>query len=365
MRHTLVFVSGLISALTLSVTSSAIAAPTLSPTRKPLPNLTLPTAAPAISAPTAAATTVLPDYLLGAGDQIEVRVYGYEEYTGALTILPDGSISLPVVGRLTASGKTVDQFTQVVKQRLDPLLVNPVVDVRLLQPRPIMVTVTGEVQRPGPAQLRGLIPTSVGTGTVVNNNVIPTLSNAIAQSGGVTRNADLRNVGLKRLNRNGQYDTQTLNLWDSVQANTPSDVLLRDGDVISIPKATEISSTDQRLLARSTFAPEKVKVRVVGEVKKPGEVELGPQSSLSSAIAIAGGPTDKANLKKVAFVRMQDDGKINQQELNLETLSDAVQVQDGDVLVIPKKKQSKALDAGTAIMSPLGALGNLFFLLFR
>lgn len=307
----------------------------------------------------------LPEYLLGPGDQIDVQVYGYQEYTGPLTILPDGTVSLAVIGRVMATGQTVDQFAKAVKLRLDPLLVNPVVEIKLLQLRPVLVTVSGEVQRPGPTQLRGLTPTSPGAAGPGQLNIVPTISEAIALAGGVTRNADLKNVMLKRLNTSGQYDTQTVNLWESIQANTPTNLLLRDGDIISIPKVVEVSADDQRLLARSSFAPRTVKVRVVGEVTDPGEVELSPQSTLSAAIASAGGPTDKADLKKVAFVRIQEDGKAESQELNLEKLADTFQVQDGDVLIIDKKKRSKVLDLGTAISSPLSAIGNLVLLLFR
>lgn len=359
-RKILTCIGGSLSVLSVIVGTSVSAAPSQDTGSdfSTLPNFTLPTP-PQTPAPG------LPEYLLGPGDQIDVRVYGYDEYTGPLTILPDGTVSLAVIGRVVVTGLTVDQFAKAVKLRLDPLLVNPVVEIKLLQLRPVLVMVSGEVQRPGPTQLRGLTPTSPSGSNSGQSNSVPTLSEAIALAGGVTRNADLKNIMLKRLNTSGQYDTQTINLWEAVQASTPSNLLLRDGDIISIPKAEALSTDDQRSLARSSFAPETVKVRVVGEVKKPGEVEVSPQSTLSSAIATAGGPTDKADLKKVAFVRLQEDGKAESQELNLEKLADTIQVQDGDVLIIDKKKRSKILDLGTSIASPLGSLGNLLFLLFR
>lgn len=352
-------VGGTLSLVSVIVAVSALAAPSQDTVSdfSTLPNFTLPSP-PQTPAPG------LQDYLLGPGDQIDVRVYGYEEYTGPLTILPDGTVSLAVIGRVMAAGQTVEQFAKAVKLRLDPLLVSPVVEIKLLQLRPILVTVAGEVQRPGPAQLRGLTPTLLTGGNSGQSNSLPTISEAIALAGGVTRNADLKNVMLKRLNTSGQYDTQTINLWESVQANTPSNLLLRDGDIISVSKVEDSSANDQRLLARSSFAPDKVRVRVVGEVKKPGEVEISPQSTLSSAIANAGGPTDDADLKKVAFVRIQDDGKIQSQQLNLEQLSDTVQVQEGDVLVINKKKSAKILDFGQSIASPIGAFATFLRFIF-
>ena len=100
-------------------------------------------------------------------------------------------------------------------------------------------------------------------------------------------------------------------------------------------------------------------MRVVGEVKQPGEVLVPPNSSISGAIAIAGGPTDRGSLKHVRFVRMEDDGRISEQELDLRQLNDTYQIQDGDVVYVAKKGGFRVLDVAGPLVSPLNFLLNL------
>jgi polysaccharide export outer membrane protein len=351
------FVPGMLSALAVIVECPAIALPNLKASNVPDPNLFQP--AIVNQSPNSIA-----DYLLGPGDQIEITVFGYDEYAGERTILPDGTISLPVIGRVMASGQTLDQLTQNLTTRLNPLLVEPVVDVKLSRLRPILVTVAGEVHRPGSIQLQGVTPTvanSSGTSPYA-----PTVSEAITQAGGITRSADIRGITLKRLNAQGQTETITLNLWDTIQSEKGlRDPLLRDGDSIFVPTATSLTTADQQLIARSSYAPKTVRVRVVGEVKKPGEIEITPESSISSAVAIAGGPTDKADLKKVSFIRLNDNGTIEKKELDLNNLTASLQIQESDVVIVPKKRSSSVIDTAASIFTPLGAIGNLLFLLFR
>ena len=332
-----------------------------------LPQLYLPastTPAPvAPIAPDAAAPTVPADYaastyILGPGDRIEVSVYGFEEYTGSLSILPDGAITLPLVGKVPAAGRTTEQLTQDLTVVLDRILVKPYVSVTLNSLRPVVINVSGEVYRPGPVQLQGTTDVSVdGTG----GSAPPSVSEALIQAGGVTRTADVRDVVVMRALPSGETVRTKVNLWDALWSETlPRDMLLRDGDLVFVPTLADGTSFDNRLLASSSLSPDTVRVRVVGEVKQPGEVAVSPNSSLSSAVAIAGGPTDDAKLSEVAFIRMNDAGTVDQQVVNLSNLIDTYQVEDGDVIVVPKTKTGSVLDFAQRLLGPLGFLLGVF-----
>ncbi len=299
-------------------------------------------------------------YVLGPGDEIQLNVFQYEEYTGTSVILPDGTITLPLLGKVMAANRTPAQLTQELTRRLQSWLVNPVVSVNITKFRPLLVNVAGEVQRPGPLQL-----TSVTNATINPNGTssvqLPTVSIALLAAGGVTRDADIRNVVLKRSNPTGNSPTVVINLWDSLfSENTPRDLVLQDGDALFVPKLAAGDSLDRRLVARSSFAPRTVRVRVVGEVKNPGELEIPPNSSLSSAVAIAGGPTDKAKLSNVRFVRMNEDGILEEQSVDLSNLTDSYQIQEGDVIVVPKSNTYTALDIASDLFNPLNLILNLF-----
>ncbi|NEP17593.1 MAG: polysaccharide export protein [Leptolyngbya sp. SIO4C1] len=298
-------------------------------------------------------------YILGPGDQIEVRVYGFEEYTGPVTILPDGTITLPLVGKVPAAGRTTEQLTQELTVILDRLLVDPYVSVTLNALRPVVVNVSGEVYRPGPIQLQGETSTVSRSGGEVSGP--PSVSTALVQAGGVTRMADIRDVVVMRALPSGQTVRTQVNLWDALWSETlPEDLLLRDGDLVFVPRLEEGELLDRRLLARSSLSPETVRVRVVGEVTDPGEVPVPPNSSLSSAIAIAGGPTEDAKLSEVAFIRMNDAGEVEQEVVDLRNLVDTYQVQDGDVVVVPKSTTGSVLDFAQRLLGPLNFLFRIF-----
>lgn len=291
------------------------------------------------------------DYLLGTGDEMSLEVVGYPEFSDTHVVLPDGTISLPLIGPVQASGRTLTALADAIENQLgSSYLVNPIVDLSLLSLRPISVTLSGEVHRPGPLQLDSLQRAN----NRANGGSGPTLVNALIEAGGVTNFADIRDISVRRVNANGRTETITLNFWDSlVSEPTAINVVLRDGDSIIVPRLSPDESLDRTLIARSTIAPGTIRVKVVGEVKIPGEVVVTPDSTLSSAIATAGGPTDDAKLSKVAFIRMDEAENVITQELDLRNLTDSIQVQDGDVIIVPKTGVSTGLDFAARLLNPL------------
>ncbi|MGD1854737.1 MAG: polysaccharide biosynthesis/export family protein [Leptolyngbyaceae cyanobacterium] len=285
------------------------------------------------------------DYLLGAGDQIAIEIVGYPEFADSHIILPDGTVSLPLIGSVQASGRTLNSLSNAIEAQLgSAYLVNPIVDLSLLSLRPISVTLSGEVSRPGPLQLESL----------QDNGAAQTDVNALIEAGGVTSFADIREVTVRRVQANGRTETIALNFWDSLVSEPAAvNVVLRDGDSIIVPRLSPDEVLDRTLIARSSIAPGTIRVKVVGEVKIPGEVEVTPDSTLSSAIATAGGPTDDAKLSKVSFVRMDENENVTTQELDLRNLTDTIQVQDGDVIFVPKTGVSTGLDFAARLLNPL------------
>jgi polysaccharide biosynthesis/export protein len=302
-------------------------------------------------------------YILGPGDQIQVNVYQAADVTGAHMIAPDGQIRLPFLGSIQAAGQTPDRLSQQLQQRLLQFYRKPIVNVSINQFRPLRIHVGGEVRRPGPLQIRNTVYDTSRIGSENNSNSaananpnLPTVSAAIVAAGGVTRDGDISQIALKR---NGVVEY--IDLWQGLTSeNAPPDRLLRDGDAILIAKRPANSPIDPRLIAKSSLAPATVRVRVIGEVRNPGEVNVTPNSTISSAIAIAGGPTDKARMEEVRLVRLDTDDQITEQRLNLQQLQDNQQVLDGDVVVVPKSRNSKFLDTVNQVFPPLGILFNLF-----
>ncbi len=91
------------------------------------------------------------DYVVNAGDQLEVYVWGEERLQRSLRVLPDGSFSFPLIGRLAASGKTLPQIEAYVSNGLQSQYRGrvPQVTVSVTAPTGLQFAVAGRVKSPG------------------------------------------------------------------------------------------------------------------------------------------------------------------------------------------------------------------------
>lgn len=88
------------------------------------------------------------EYQLGVADKIKVQVYGESTITGDYIVSPEGTIMLPLIGKLEARGKSIAQLTAEATQLYGAgFLRNPSVSMQVSEYRPIYVL--GEVEKPG------------------------------------------------------------------------------------------------------------------------------------------------------------------------------------------------------------------------
>jgi len=297
------------------------------------------------------------DYLLGPEDQIGVSVTGFQEFTDTYVVLPDGTVTLPLIGSVPVGGRTVDQAIETITNRLSEFLVDPIVSARLVILKPVVVNVAGEVRRPGPLQVRSVnIANNPAANFRTGTDQVSSIASAIAAVGGITNNADVRRVMLTRPLANGGFTTVEINLWDVIATEKPVKLpLLQDGDSLFIPRLPEGDvEIDRKLLARSSLAPNTVPVQVVGEVNRPGQVQVSPSSSLSAAIAAAGGPTRDARLGKVKVVRLNEAGQVVRETVNAKDLVDGYQIQAGDVVFVPTETFADVLEFAGDLLDPVG-----------
>lgn len=169
------------------------------------------------------------------------------------------------------------------------------------------VTVVGEVMRPGPIVLAS---TTGG---------LPTLSQAIQQSGGITALANVREVEVRRSTRSGTTQTKRLNLWELLSSgDATQDLVLQQGDTIVIPKGTALTAAEVTQVGGSTFAPTAIRVNIVGEVESPGAVQVPPNSPLNQALLAAGGFNRRANRRSVQLLRLNPDGTVSRQAVSID-----------------------------------------------
>lgn len=164
-------------------------------------------------------------YQIQPGDQLSIEVVEDPTLNRSVLVLPDGSFTFPLVGRVTTSGRTPAAVQSVIASGLAPNFAAPptvYVSVAGLSATSAQtfsglldIYVLGEVTTPGKVQ--------VDPGT--------TLLQFLAESGGFTRFAATHRVQLRRGNRTFVFNYRALEKGAILNSQTR----LRDGDVVVVP----------------------------------------------------------------------------------------------------------------------------------
>jgi polysaccharide export outer membrane protein len=309
-------------------------------------------------------------YTLGGGDLIQIDILDVPQYSGQYQIPIDGTINLPLIGSVNVEGLSLAQASQKIETEYLRVLKRSEVTVSLVAPRPLNIWISGEVNRPGSYALR-LTP---GAGNIPGVQY-PTVVQAIETAKGITLAADIRQIQVRRYHAN-QERVFYVDLWKMLQTgDRGQDLILRDGDAIFIPTATEINLNELRQLSKTSFArdiEEPRMVTVIGEVQRPGSyIVLGGDTgtgiraaglpTVMRALQLAGGITSLADIRQIQIRRPTQSGSNQIIELDFWQLlhtGDVAQdtiVQDGDTIVIPKVDEinpAEAAELANATFAP-------------
>tara|TARA_B100001093_G_scaffold518324_1_gene602762 strand:+ start:3058 stop:4125 length:1068 start_codon:yes stop_codon:yes gene_type:complete len=315
------------------------------------------------------ADSISPRYRLGPGDRIQVKLFQVENFDSLVSILPDGTINLPRIPSLSVVGLNLDQARSAIENAYKVVLRRPIAYVDLVGTRPLRVSITGQVQKPGLYSI-GLNENNQLTSsddsnstTVVSSQGWPTVVEAIQKAGGLTSNGDLRKVSLTRTNPStGLQEITVINYWDALKnGSVVNNPLIRDGDSVRVPVANNLDNSDLLMVASSSFAPSSISVNVVGEVERPGLQQVKANSPFTQALLSAGGITRKGNQNSIEMFRLQPNGTIEKTVLpyNPNATLDPKKnppLRDGDVVVVSRHGWAKANDRLKAVVEPLGPL---------
>ena len=206
-----------------------------------------------------------PHYVIGAGDQVIVDVYGASQRTDALTVSPDGAITIAGYGPVQIAGLTVAAAEAKVKRLYGERYSSSEIRLTIGQTRTIMVNIMGEVVAPGTYTL----------------SAFATVFHALYMAGGVNNIGTLRNV---KVFRNGRQIT-TVDIYDYIlNGKLTGNVRLADNDVIMV-------------------GPYDCIVDITGFVKRPMAYEMRRNESIATLMKYAGGFMANANKKSVRVNR--------------------------------------------------------------
>ncbi len=428
-------------------------------------------------------------YALGPGDVVKIDIFNVPELSGTQTIAPDGTINLALIGAIDVTGRTLEDTARLLEDKLGPYLVRKIVNVTLLEARPLNIAVVGEVNRPGTrlltysrstatgrdaqaasltralevaggvtpqadisrVEISRLLPgggrqtlkvnllallnsgdvsqdvrvqdgdailvprlqelgasqprqvtnasfaadnftiqialtgevnrpgpqiLSYARGTVAGGqtgsqgqataNQLPTLTRAIQVAGGITQRADIRKIQISRIGADGKRQSITANLWDLlVKSDLTQDVTLVDGDLISVPVGAAIDPVELQEIAKASFSPDKIQVQIIGEVLRPGSLDLRPNAPFTEAIVSAGGITNDGDWRAVELYRLNADGTLTRRnliaDLNLAPNEDTnPALRNRDVIVVRQSAGASALNAAANFLGKIVTPITLF-----
>jgi len=211
------------------------------------------------------------NYLIGAGDQLVVDVFGVSDITKKLVVSPEGTIRYPNLGPIAVGGLSIETATDKIKKSLATIYPGirsgaVRVQVSLGQIRSIRVTLIGEVKTPGTVTISSL----------------STLMNALYLSGGPTAIGSLRNIELVR---NGKK-LVNFDLYDFLfRGDLSKNLLLQDGDVIRVGYC-------------------QTRVALKGAFNKPALYEAVATESAKDLIGYAGGISPVGVKDFVSVIRL-------------------------------------------------------------
>ena len=195
------------------------------------------------------------NYVVGPGDELQISVYGVQEYNATLPVSMEGKVNIQYVGQISVSGMTIEAATQKIKGAISKVYSTVAsgqsqVSISLSRIRTIKVTIIGSKQ-PGNYSISSLA----------------TVYNALFLGGGPGKNGTYRNIELLRNNK--VY--KKVDIYNFLVNGDQSDnVGLKDNDVIRIPAYSQ-------------------RVTLEGQVKRPGIFEMKSGETFKDLLSFASG----------------------------------------------------------------------------
>ena len=220
------------------------------------------------------------DYRMGTGDVLRITVYGNPDLTTEARVGEDGGITFPLIGAVKAAGQTPAATEKEISTRLAKggFIVDPNVNLNIVQYRGQQVSVMGRVNRPGKQTLEK----------------VSRVTDVLALAGGITIDgADTVTLVRTRDGKTEYRDIDVVALFKP--GGEASNEVVQDGDIINVARQPMFY--------------------IYGEVQRPGAFRLEQNMSVVQALSLGGGITPRGTQKGIQILRRDANGEMQQLEI--------------------------------------------------
>lgn len=335
-------------------------------------------------------------YILGPGDVLQMSVSDQTDILDKTFVIDgEGTANLKRLKRIYIEGLTIDELTDQLNKQYSKYLLNPNVQLNIVNYRPVKIYIGGQVENPGYYVLKGnfldlindnkrlssdltqeirlnnaILKANSSEDNLLNlikDNSFPSLYYAIRKSGGLAIDADLKNITITRNNSiskgSGKIKT-TLNLLETINLNDLSqNIRILDGDTIFIPKSQNPVLSDIAKATMSNINPKFLDIFISGRVNKPGKISVNKGSVLTEALEIGGGT--KVMKGKLIFIRYNPDGTIERRKFALNKRAkrgsyENPYLKSGDIIFAEKGLLKSTSEVVADVTSPLESLFSTY-----
>ena len=259
-------------------------------------------------------TPVPPNYIIGPGDELRVRVWGQVNFRADVRVDRSGEVFLPQIGQVHVADIPYSDLDAHLRAAIGRVYRNFDLAAEVGQIRAIQVYVAGEARQPG----------------VYTVSSLSTLVDALFASGGPSPTGSLRHIQLRR----GGDTITEFDLYSLlIHGDKSKDATLQSGDVIFIP-------------------PVGPQVAITGSVKNPAIYELRKGEPLAAALRDAGGVSAVAAEARVSIERIADHADRFAMEVGYNAAGLATPLADGDLVqvlsILPKYQKTVILRGNIA-----------------
>ena len=292
-------------------------------------------------------------YRLAIGDTIGVNVVNFPEFNFGGAIDPEGNIRVPFLGQISIVGLTLDEVETKVAYELGQRFLQEPPDIIavLSGPRPVQLTILGEVTRPGYYFF--------GPGI--------TLNNVITGVGGSTSQADLRSVIIRRPLVDGTVLEERVDLYTPlIEGTRLPELRLQGGDTVIVSRLDPTQKDyDRNLIAQTNLAQPTITVRVLVPINRASglairNLTLPNGSTFLDAVASLPPTIPLINREEVTLLRFDpEQGRVVTQGLNpIQTVENLdvtqyVSLRNEDVIVVSRTLLGTVLAAFRVFTQPI------------